>query len=68
MVVYGEIQKTVYTETPGAKARPSAGARRPGRGRSSEARVLPPMQAAAFMPVDREAVRAMDPLLRAVTV
>lgn len=64
MVVYGEIQKTVYTETPGAKARTSAGVRKPGRGRSGGARVLPPLQAAAFMPPDREAVRVMDPLPR----
>ena len=38
------------------------------QGRDNEMRVMPPMGVAQVMPLDREAIRAMDPLLRAVTL
>ena len=38
------------------------------RGYDNELRVMPPLQVADIMPLDREAVRRMDPLLRKVLI
>jgi hypothetical protein len=37
-------------------------------GYGNDMRVLPPMQVASIMPLDRDAIRRMDPLLRKVII
>ncbi len=37
-------------------------------GHDNDMRVMPPMQVAAILPLDKDAIRRMDPLLRKVTI
>ena len=38
------------------------------QGTNNELRIMPPMQVANVMPLDRKAIQEMDPLLRAITI